>query len=508
MRIPLHFAKLDCVFLTIFLSLVFSDGYGTPVDSAPTFNTPLMMEQVLPDGMSVKLRFDRDSYEQLKHLGAVVLSNFILEAGRTVDLELEQFTVFNDQSSFVAGTPNGDKEIPPPDIALFRGTVRGDETSRVFLGFSPHCTNGYIRTAEKMYYLSPDKSSIRDGLFTGVYICPEEALPVPTGPPAMCQGQIVASSSPSRSPSPEQPDPGEQKNTMYIVDIAMDGAYSYYYDFWFRHPDAAQAYLVELAGAASDIYQRDFNTKLWLTYTRVWTSQDPYTSTGDSLELSNFRTYWNNYMGGVDRDFAAKISGSFPGGIAWLDALCNPDIGYMIAGISTGSFPNPVSPGDPWWDLLVVTHEWGHNIGSRHTHCYIPPIDLCYNSEPGCWSGPVFCPRGTIMSYCHVCTSDGSRNIDPWFHPRVITNVVDNLDECDCLNFARDPVYVDAANVWIENGSIGMPWNTIAEGIRGVVPGGTIRIVPAHYPESLHIREHALLEKYGLGDVHIGPQKF
>src|SRR4029079_6150101 len=100
----------------------------------------------------------------------------------------------------------------------------------------------------------------------------------------------------------------------------------------------------------------------------------------------------------------------------------------------------PTSPGDSLSECCkidslagaarTVGHEIGHNFGSPHTHCYSPPIDNCYNAEPGCYSGNPSCPAsttingvtgvtGTIMSYCHV---SGLANCDSSlvFHQRTL----------------------------------------------------------------------------------------
>ncbi|HHG83473.1 MAG TPA: hypothetical protein ENJ82_01890, partial [Bacteroidetes bacterium] len=57
------------------------------------------------------------------------------------------------------------------------------------------------------------------------------------------------------------------------------------------------------------------------------------------------------------------------------------------------------------WDVNIATHEWGHNLGSRHTHwCGWTggAIDNCSTTEGTCSPGPSPASGGTIMSYCYI----------------------------------------------------------------------------------------------------------
>ena len=82
---------------------------------------------------------------------------------------------------------------------------------------------------------------------------------------------------------------------------------------------------------------------------------------------------------------------SLGGGIAWLDGLCSNSYGYAfsanLTNDTTFNFPNPSYT----WNLMVCTHEVGHNIGSEHTHACVwaddpslgfvgPGIDNCAGS--------------------------------------------------------------------------------------------------------------------------------
>ena len=67
------------------------------------------------------------------------------------------------------------------------------------------------------------------------------------------------------------------------------------YEFYqlFGDAQATAAYLVELYGAVSDINMRNINTRMDLTYARVWDQPNEPFAAG----LDPFRIYWQANMG-------------------------------------------------------------------------------------------------------------------------------------------------------------------------------------------------------------------
>ena len=189
---------------------------------------------------------------------------------------------------------------------------------------------------------------------------------------------------------------------------------------------AALDYIADLVAAMNVMYERDLDVTLLQGDTILRVGSDPYNQNSggaaSSAELYEFSSYWAAHYNGIDRALAAMLSGKSPSpnsasGIAWLAGLCSHSYGYSF----TKVFRIDYLAGD----AFVVGHELGHNFGSRHTHCYVPPIDECYASESGCYQGATSCPGGpgTVMSYCHIA---GCGNNLMEFGSRVISNIVTN----------------------------------------------------------------------------------
>jgi len=140
--------------------------------------------------------------------------------------------------------------------------------------------------------------------------------------------------------------------------------------------------------------------QITISQTKIWNTVDPYASVASttSAVLSAFRTQvsttFNGHLGHL---FSTRNLG---GGRAGLNVLCAKGTG--VSGNLSNSTPNVPTYS---WNVMVVTHELGHNFGSPHTHSCTWPngaIDNCATTEGGCSPGPAPTNGGTIMSYCHT----------------------------------------------------------------------------------------------------------
>lgn len=183
---------------------------------------------------------------------------------------------------------------------------------------------------------------------------------------------------------------------------------------------AAQNHMTGLFNQVQTLYTNE-NISIELKSLYIWTVNDGYPSGTSSDGLDIFRGYWNSHNDGFDGDIAHFITmdASSNGGLAYLDVL---DISARNFAYAYSEIHGTYSAVPAYsWSVMVISHETGHNMGSRHTHWCgwntgaggtCGSIDNCTTQEGGsscttCPStltnaAPVGAWSGSIMSYCHL----------------------------------------------------------------------------------------------------------
>lgn len=179
-----------------------------------------------------------------------------------------------------------------------------------------------------------------------------------------------------------------------------------------------------------------------LIYNAPFPAFDTLTST--SALLNAFVTHMGNtpYNGRLAHLMSTRSLG---GGIAYVNVLCHTTLMCAVsASLTTTIVGFPTYS----WNVEVVTHEMGHNIGSPHTHACAwngnnTQIDDCGNqyaanngqSPEGaaCYnaSSPIIPASGTIMSYCHLISNVGI-NFNNGFGPLPGNLIRDKYNNAQC----------------------------------------------------------------------------
>lgn len=379
---------------------------------------------------------DTGSFGEFENADAVVLRDFALPGGVAVDLALERFEIFSPDARLVLGTDAGDVPLARPRLALLRGSVVGRADSHVFLSVTPMMINGVVELDGRLFLLS--NGPYAAGLDAVVY---EPARsPRGTFPGAGYECHIDELAPVVRSADEQPPVMLENGSgdACSRADVAIETDWQFNNQLFSGDASAAAAYAATLLAAMDDVYQRDFDTEIAISFLRIWdTRDDPWDAGNTSDQLNQFSNYWNANMRGVPRHLAHFLSGrGLGGGVAWLGVLCSPSLGYAVSANLGGSFPMPLQDNHPSnWDPYVVAHEMGHNFGAPHTHETTPPIDGCGNGD--CTGAS----QGTIMSYCHLC-SGGVGNIQLRFHPRTISESVMPYLHNTCVYRAGGPAFL------------------------------------------------------------------
>lgn len=210
-----------------------------------------------------------------------------------------------------------------------------------------------------------------------------------------------------------------------------------------------QIYLAGLFNQVQTMYRNE-NIAVELKSVDVWTVPDNYANSSSSAALNEFRNRWNTKGNNFDGDIAMLLARDQQGngGIAALDVLCYRPSAYAYGDIN-GTFSTVPTYS---WDVMMVTHEIGHNLGSPHTHWCgwgtgpggsCGSIDDCVQQQGsvGCSScsfstfsnsQPASAWKGTVMSYCHLASRGVS--LANGFGPLPGALIRDNVGAGTCLS--------------------------------------------------------------------------
>lgn len=373
---------------------------------------------------------NRISFMLMKTQPRLMLENFPLPNGTSVDIELSSFMLFDEQTVFIAMTSAGEVRRPAPDITFYRGAIHGEPNSWAYLAVEQEGMSGTIISKGVTYNVWTEGS--QQSRIVHVFESTNEMRSFDCGIDERNVLHMMGSTKENRTAAiAEDPD-------TLVAQIAIDADQAA--QIHYGGTAQCEAYVLARMGESSAIYERDLVIKLKIPFMRIWETLDPFPGNSDIQLLNVFTNYWKENMDAVPRTLAALISrkpisaNGVAQGVAWLDQLCSKERGYSITKFSGNN-------GFIEGHVGVLAHEIGHNFGSPHTHScwWDPPVDSCYTAEPKQGQAPCFSAAdrhlilggGEMMSYCHL--SFGNRNKYNIFRERVGTHVRNRAEAAQCI---------------------------------------------------------------------------
>lgn len=335
-----------------------------------------------------------------------------------VDLFAEGFHVDSDKS----------QNISYEKGVYYRGIVKGDYTSIASFNFFNNEFNGVVSATglSNVVVGKLDKSNNIENYI--VYA--DQNLKISN------DFQCAVKDDGSEHSNETHSDAGKDANSTRCVTMYFELDYNLYTSNG-SNTTTTTNWLTSVFNNVQTLYTNDGIT-ISLKSMFIWTTQDPYSGTGSSDYLYQF----NSIRPVFDGDLG-QLLGIDPGGLGGvavgINGLCSQnnfsysDVTFSYNTVPTYSFT-----------IMVIAHEFGHLLGSRHTHACSwngnnTSIDGCGQqagyTEGNCATGPIpsTTDKGTIMSYCHLVSGVGI-NFNNGFGPQPTTRILNAVNNGQCLS--------------------------------------------------------------------------
>lgn len=240
----------------------------------------------------------------------------------------------------------------------------------------------------------------------------------------------------------------------YEADFAMYNAFS-------SNTTTTANYVTSIFNVKSTLYAND-GMNIEISEIKVWTVTDPYasftsTSTTNNAFITQTGSTFNGDMANLltTRNLGGGIAQGFSG-------LCNKQQAHCTSMIYTTYSPFPTYS----WTIMVITHEMGHLMGSRHTHACVwngnnTAIDGCAGFVEGSCTLPgIPGGGGTIMSYCH--TQSVGINLNLGFGPQPGGLLLNNVNTATCLTGSGASTPTGLTTTGITSSSATLNWNAVS----------------------------------------------
>lgn len=317
------------------------------------------------------------------------LGNLFVTLQLTKSNVVDQQTVFRSQDRVIPYTPG----------AYYYGIIKGEENSIVAISFFNNTIIGVLANERGNYVLG--KSNTLDTESNEYILYHEKDLLLTKSPQCYTADDIP----PTIPVIPTGAPPVLDK----CIKVYVEADYQLYLNQGSLVNNVLN-YVTGLFNVTTTLYRNE-SISTALSNVKVWTVNDPYSSASDTRDALTL--FQNAMSSGFNGDLAHLFSGlGLGGGIAsGFGVLCGPSSNRSAVSANLDSY----TPSFPTysWSTMVVTHEMGHCLGSRHTHACVwngtgTAIDGCAGYVEGACSIPGYpAGGGTIMSYCHFSGRPG-----------------------------------------------------------------------------------------------------